>query len=148
MNLQKRLAARVLKCSPRRVIFDTSKLKEIKEAITKDDIRKLTNQGTITEKQKQGIAQFRTRQKKKQKRKGRQQGHGSRKGKQNARLPEKQAWIHTARLQRALLKKLRDKQAITTQNYRTLYLKSKGGFFRSEHHLKVYIKEQEIIKKK
>lgn len=148
MNLQKRLAARVLKCSPKRVIFDTSKLKEIKEAITKDDIRKLTNQGTITEKQKQGIAQFRTRQKKKQKRKGRQQGYGSRKGKQNARLPEKQAWIHTARLQRALLKKLRDKQAITTQDYRILYLKSKGGFFRSEHHLKVYIKEQEIIKKK
>src|SRR3989338_625462 len=141
MKLQKRLASTILKCSPKRVRFDTEKSAEIKEAITKADIASLIKKGIITEKQKQGISQGRTKHTKKQKRKGRQQGHGSRKGKHNARLPQKDLWISTVRLQRDLLKHLRDKKLVTTQEYRQLYGKSKGGFFRSIRHLKMYIAE-------
>lgn len=148
MNLQKRLASSIMNCSPKRVQFDETKLSEIKEAITKGDVRILINKGVINEKQKQGISQSRTRETRKQKRKGRQQGHGSRKGKHNARLADKDLWIDSVRLQRTFLKTLRDHELITIQDYHKLYGKSKGGFFRSMRHLKMYITEQSIIKKK
>ena len=47
MKTQKRLAAYILKCSPKKVKFDETKLEEIKEAITKADIRGLIAQGII-----------------------------------------------------------------------------------------------------
>ena len=41
LNTQKRIAATILECSPSRVILDEERLEEIKEAITKTDIRGL-----------------------------------------------------------------------------------------------------------
>ena len=142
MNLQKRLAAQILNCSPKRIHFDIAKASEIKGAITKADVLDLINKKIITQKQKQGISQSRTSQTRKQKRKGRQKGYGSRKGKHNARLSDKNAWKNRIRLQRALLKTLRDKQIISTKDYRTLYSRTKGGFFRSIRHLKMHVREQ------
>lgn len=148
MNLQKRLASSILKCSPKRIYLDPSKATDIKESITKEDVRALIKKGIILEKQKQGISQSRTRKIKMQKRKGRQQGQGSRKGKHNARLADKDVWIATSRLQRAFLQNLRNNKRITTKDYRILYAKSKGGFFRSLHHMKTYMTEQTLIKKR
>ena len=54
MNLQKRLAANILKCSPKRIHFDPTKLTEIKEAITKADMRNLIKKAVITEKPEKG----------------------------------------------------------------------------------------------
>lgn len=147
MNLQKRLAAAIMKCSPQRVHFDNEKAAEIKEAITKADIASLIKKGIISKLYKQGISQSRTRETKKQKRKGRQKGYGSRKGTHNSRLPQKLLWISSVRLQREFLKNLRDKELITTKDYRIIYAKSKGGFFRSIRHMKMYMTEQTLIKK-
>jgi len=58
LDVQKRIAASVLKCSPKRVIFDSTKLKEIKEAITRSDIRGLVIDGFISKKRKKGISNF------------------------------------------------------------------------------------------
>ena len=41
LNVQKRLAAQILKCGRNRVRFDPDRLEDIKEAITKTDIRSL-----------------------------------------------------------------------------------------------------------
>lgn len=147
MNLQKRLAAQVMKCSPYRVHFEPDKTQEISQAITKADIYTLIKKGAIQKIQKQGISQSRTRHIKKQKRKGRQQGQGSRKGKHTARLPDKDVWIATIRLQRQLIKKLKNKKLMTTKIYQTLYAKTKGGFFRNVRHLKIYINERNLITK-
>lgn len=147
MNLQKRLAASVMNCSPKRVVFNPEKLGEIKDAITKTDINKLIKQGIIHEKPKQSISRGRTRHLQQQKRKGRRQGQGSRKGRHNARLNDKDVWVSSVRLQRQFLKTLRDKKYLTTEQYRIMYAKSKGGFFRSLRHLKVYLTEQALIKK-
>ena len=46
-SLQKRLAAQVLKVGQSKVWLDPEHLKEIKEAITKADIRKLIMKGWI-----------------------------------------------------------------------------------------------------
>ena len=50
MNLRKKkeLAARILKVGKERIIFSQQRLNEIKEAITKQDIRDLKRDGAIT----------------------------------------------------------------------------------------------------
>lgn len=148
MMLQKRLAAKVLKCSPQRIILDPDQLTEIKEAITKFDIRRLINKGIIVRAPIQGIAKFRTRHAMAQKRKSRRTGQGSRKGSANARADDKLQWMRLVRLQRDLLKRLRDNELITQETFNTMYQKSKGGFFRSIRHLKLFLQEQGLFVKK
>jgi large subunit ribosomal protein L19e len=148
MRLQKRLAAAVLDCSPNRITFDPSKLAEVKEAITKFDIRRLINKGVIMREPARGISRFRARHAAAQKRKGRRVGAGSRKGTGNARANDKLQWMRSVRAQRELLKKLRDSKLITHDTFKEMYAKSKGGFFRSTRHIKLFLEEQELFVKK
>ena len=146
LKLQRRLAREVMGVGKKRVKFPEENSKEIKEALTKSDIRKLINSGVIEIKQKGGKSKAHARYLKIQKRKGRRQGKGSREGKRTARLPRKKLWMSRIRIQRRFIKLLREKQLITTKDYRDLYLKSKSGAFRSKRHIKVYITEQGLNK--
>ncbi len=146
LRFQRRLAASLMKCSKKRVRFDQDDLQEIREAITKDSVRDLIKDGLISKKPKVGITRGRARKKAVQKRKGRQRGPGSMKGKRTARLPKKIAWANRVRPQRAFIKELRDKGYLTPTTYRMLYRKVKGGFFRSKRHVKHYIEEQKLAK--
>ena len=146
MMLQKRIGARILKCSPSRVRLDPDKLDEIKESITCADIKGLINKGLISKKPFQGPSKVRTRKIAAQKRKGRRRGQGSRKGKFNARASEKSLWMSNVRAQREILKNIRDKGRISTGDYRTVYAKVKGGFFRSSRHMKMFMEEQGLFK--
>ncbi len=148
LDLQKRLAATVLKTSKKKVWFDEQSTEEIKQAITKIDIKRMVNEGRIGAKQTKNVSRGRARKIQTQKQKGRQRGQGSRKGKQNARMDHKRTWINRIRLQRTFLKDLKDKELLTTKDYRMLYLKSKGGFFRSRRHLKMYIEEHKLFQSK
>lgn len=148
MKLQKRLASHILDCSPYRVVFDEDKLGEIKEAITKFDIRRLINKGIIRRAPVQGIGAFRTRKRQAQKRRSRRVGPGSRKGSANARADDKLQWMRQVRAQRDLLKRLRDHELINQQTFNEMYMKSKGGFFRSTRHIKLFLQEQELFVKK
>lgn len=148
LKLQKRLAAQAMDCSPKRVAFDTTQLERIKEAITKTDIKSLIKNGVIIIKPIQGISRARARKIMVQKRKGLQKGHGSRKGTKKARLPKKTVWQNKVRVMRRLLKVMRDKKILPTSTYRSLYLKVKGGFFRSKRHLKGYIGDHDLAQQK
>ncbi len=143
---QRRIAAELMKCSPYRVKFDTERLADIKEAITKLDLRGLIREGAITEVPMQGISYGRIRKLAARKRRGQRKGQGSRKGTKTARLPRKKSWINKVRSQRRLLGKLREQQKIERKTYRMLYLKSKGGFFRNRRHIKLYIEENKLMK--
>ena len=147
LDVQRRLAAQILDCGKNRVSFDPNSLEEIKEAITKADIRGLIGNGIISKKRLLNTSRFWARKRKKQKGLGKQKGYGSRKGKKTARTKPKRAWINKIRLQRSYLKSLRDSSSLLPVNYHDLYMKSKGGFFRSLRHLKMYIQEREFIKK-
>ena len=46
LKIQKRLASQILKSSQKRIVFDTTRLEDIKEAITKVDIKALINEVT------------------------------------------------------------------------------------------------------
>ncbi|MFP4423707.1 MAG: 50S ribosomal protein L19e [Candidatus Woesearchaeota archaeon] len=144
MNLrnQKRLAAQLLKCSESNVVFDSSRLDEIKESITKIDLRNLIKSHGIWKATEVGPSRVRARKFAEQKRKGRRKGQGSRKGRNTARLPRKEDWMNRIRKQRALLKELREKGVLSAEEYRKLYNNAKGGFFRSLRHLKMYINDK------
>ena len=142
---QRELASKVLKSGKKRIYLDPTKLTEIKEAITKTDIRSLISQKIIKVKPKKGISKFRSRKRRMQRAKGRQKGYGSRKGKKTARLPRKKAWMLKVRAQRNLLQQLKPK--LSSRDYRFLRKRIKGGFFRSRRHINLYITEQGFIKK-
>ena len=148
MDLQKRLASEVLKCSPKRVSFKADELTKIREAITKFDIRSLIKQGIIKKVPVKGVSRARAKKAQIQRRKGRKTGHGSRKAKASARLSPKTAWIARARAQRGLIKRMRTSGLLKNTSFRTLYAKIKGGFFRSKNHIKLYAKEQDMIQEK
>ena len=148
MKIQKRLASQVLDVSPKRVKFDNQRLADIKEAITKTDIRQLVSEKAITKVQEKGVSRGRARKLKTQKSKGLRKGPGSRQGKSTARLPRKEAWMAKVRSQRKLLMELKEKGLISLKTYRNIYLKSKGGFFRSARHIKLYLGEHDLFIKK
>lgn len=141
LGSQRRLAARLLKCGAHRVWFDQSRLQEIKEAITKNDIRKLIKDLAVQKRQEKGVSRGRARHNARQKRKGRRQGLGAREGSKYARLPAKKRWMVKIRTQRSFIKELKTKKIIDPATSRSLYRKSKGGFFRSRRHIKLYLEE-------
>lgn len=140
LKVQKRLAAQILKGSKKRIRFDNESLDEIKEAITKQDLRGLIKDKVITIKQKKGVSRSRVKPKSKKR-----QNAGSRKGKKTARTPPKRTWINKIRLQREFLRTLRDKKHVAKETYANLIAKAKGGYFRSKRHIKLYIEENKLL---
>lgn len=147
LTVQKRLAAQTLKCSPKRVHFIPERSADIKEAITKTDIRALIIEGLIYKEQKKGVSRVRARHRANQRRKGLQRGPGKRKGKKTAIVPKKASWMAKVRAQRKFLKELKEKQILDAAAYKNLYQKSKGGFFRNTRHIKVYMEEHNLVRK-
>ena len=146
LNVQRRLAAQILKCGKHSIRFDTGRLEEIKESITKTDIKALIGDNAIFRKKTNNTSRFWSRKRKYQKSRGKQKGFGSRKGKKTARSNPKRIWINKIRLQRGFIKSLRDKGMIASADYHELYSKSKGGFFRSLRHLRLYVNEKGLLK--
>jgi large subunit ribosomal protein L19e len=147
VNLKKkrRMLRSLTGVGSKRIKFDPSAASEIKNAITKSDSRGLIKSGIIVIKTKHGSSRARARKKLSQKRKGRQKGWGSRKGSRRARLPGKEEWMDKIRAQRTFLRELRESGIITKKVFREIYRKSKGGFFRSRRHIKIYLQEHELF---
>jgi large subunit ribosomal protein L19e len=143
---RKRIAASILKCSPKRVRFEPKELESIKEALTKEDMRGLIHDGIISKKQKKGISRARAKVRQKKRTKGQRSGAGKRKGTTGSRLPKKTRWMKLIRSQREFIRELRDNENINGETYREMYLKTKGGFFRSKRHIKIYLNERKLIK--
>ncbi|MBN2420897.1 50S ribosomal protein L19e [Candidatus Woesearchaeota archaeon] len=149
MKLQRRLASQILNCSPKKIVFDDSRMEEIGEAITNSDVRRLIGTGAIIQLQKFGVSRSIARKRKSQKAKGRLRGQGSRKGLATARgETQKRLWINKVRLQRSLIKKLKKSSHVNQETYRDLYNKIKGGFFRSKRHVLLFLEEKDILKSK
>jgi len=145
LNNQKRIAAKVLKKGIKKIKFDPTRLGDIKEAITRSDIKGLVLDKAISADPKRGTSRSRARKIIIQKRKGRKTGKGSRTGVITSRLPRKENWMNHLRKQRQFIQELRDKKLISTQVYRTMYSKTKGGFFRSRNHIKIYLTENRLF---
>ncbi|MHA2359390.1 MAG: 50S ribosomal protein L19e [Candidatus Thorarchaeota archaeon] len=146
LTTQKRLAADVMKVGKSRVWIDPEFEDEISLAITRDDIRRLIDEGAIQKKPIRGVSRGRARHKLRQKRKGQRSGPGKKKGKATSKLSSKDRWMMKIRPLRKELRKLRNDGKITSRVYRELYLKAKGNAFRNTAHLRTYIAERRLSK--
>lgn len=148
LKTQRRIAAQLLKVGTGKIWFNPEKLNEIKEAITKSDIRSLIRGKIIKIKKLPQQSKVRARWTRLKKRKGLRSGQGSRKGKRTARLSRKKAWIVKIRSQRAFLRLLKEKNLIDNKTFVDTMAKAKGGFFRNKRHIKIYLQENGILKVK
>lgn len=137
LDFQKKIAAKILKVGKTKVWLDPEHLKDIKNAITRADIRKLILKGWI-----KALPGKIKRKKGKRKRKG----PGRRKGGKYAKISRKRIWMNKVRTQRKFLRELKKKEKISISDYRKLYKLVKGGVFRSRAHLSLYLKQKGIIK--
>lgn len=142
LKSQRRIAADVMDVGEDRVWMDPEETEKISEAITRQDIRNLVEGGTIQKRDKKGNSNARSKKNKNQKSKGRQKGHGSRKGRKTARSSEKDEWMSKIRALRSKLKEMRDEGELNSKQYRELYNKAKGGFFRNKKHLNNYVEDE------
>jgi large subunit ribosomal protein L19e len=146
MNLtnQRRLAASLLEIGVNRVWIDPEKIEDVEGAITRDEIRKLIHEGAIKTLPERSTSRGRARVLAQKKRTGRRIGMGTKKGKTYAEVSEKTRWMHRIRTLRKKLTELRDQRVITVSTYRSLYMKAKGGEFRSLAELERHINEQKL----
>lgn len=146
MNLknQRRLAAAVLSVGVNRVWIDPEGAEDVEAAITRQEIRKLINEGVIKALPEQKVSRGRTRERMAQKKAKRRRGPGRRKGAKYSVVSRKARWMSRIRAQRKRLRSLRERRVITVNTYRSLYMKAKGGEFRSIAELERYITENNL----
>jgi large subunit ribosomal protein L19e len=146
MNLtnQRRLAASLLEIGINRVWIDPEKIEDVESAITRGEIRKFIKEGTIKALPEKSTSRGRARILAQKKRTGRRIGMGTKKGRKYAEVSEKTRWMHRIRSLRRKLTELRDQRIITVSTYRNLYMKAKGGEFRSLADLERHINEQKL----
>jgi large subunit ribosomal protein L19e len=142
LSAQKRLAADVLDVGQNRVWFDPEAQGEIADAITREDVRDLIDQGVIRTKEKSGNSRGRAKERQEKRAYGHQKGHGSRKGSAGARQNEKDDWVSRIRAQRERLRDLRDSGELSPTEYRELYDQASGGEFDDVGDLNRYIDDQ------
>jgi len=130
MNLKKKkkLAIKTLNVGKKRVVFLKSRLNEIKEAITKQDIRDLRNDGAII------VNAVKGRRKNVNKKRKRTVGKIKKKVKRR-----KQDYVILTRKLRKYLSEINKQNKISKENYYDIRKKIRNKFFRNQAHLKEYI---------
>jgi ribosomal protein L19E len=128
LDRKKELAAKSLGVGKNKIVFNTEGLDEIKEAITKQDIKDLYTEGIISIRPVEG-------RKKVKKRKTRR-GPGKIKKKVNKR---KQVYVKITRKLREYIKSLKSNSVIERELYKDLRKKIRMRFFKSKANLKEYL---------
>ena len=130
MNLSKKkaLAARVLKVGKERIIFLQPRLDEIKEAITKQDIRDLKKEGAIVIKEIKG--------RKKSKKKSKERTPGSIRKKVKKR---KKGYVIMTRKLRRYVAEMKKQKKLSQDEIKDIRKKIRNRNFRDKAHLKEYI---------
>ncbi|RME84451.1 MAG: hypothetical protein D6785_05535 [Planctomycetota bacterium] len=130
MNLRSKreLVARMEKVGKDRVRFVRARMEDIKEAITKQDLRELISSGAIIIKPVKG-------RRKRVKRKNRR-GPGKIRKKINTR---KRDYVIMTRKLRAYSKAMKKQGVITREEYKEIRKKIRNRFFKSKANLKSYI---------
>lgn len=131
LDKKKKLAVRVLNVGKDRIWFNPASLQDIKEAITKQDIKDLIKENAIKIKPVTGRL-------KKQKRKTRRHA-----GKIKKKVTDKREYIHKIRKMRSYLRSLRTAGKLGSRQYAKLRRYSKSGVFTDLRHLKESINHPE-----
>lgn len=146
LSYQKKLAAEVVGAGFSRIKFNEEYLDRIAEAVSRKEIKQLIKEGAIIVVPASRNSRGRWRIKHEKKKKGRRRGSGSRKGAQEARESREEKWVYTVRKLRRYLRWLKIHGMVDTKTYRELYLKIKGGSFKSLSDLQRHLRERGILK--
>jgi len=141
LTAQRKLAADELDVGANRIWFDPERQGEIVDAITREDVRELIDEGAIRAEATGGNSRGRARERATKRSYGHRAGHGTRKGKAGARQDRKEDWQSRIRAQRRTLKQLRDEGDLSASEYRDLYDMASGGEFDSVADLRRYIED-------
>lgn len=125
LNKKKELAARTLKIGKERISFVKSRLEEIKEAITKQDIRDLVNDKAIIVKDIRG--------KKKNLKRKVKKSIGNIRKKVNKRKAD---YVILTRKLRKYISEMKKQSKISSEDVKDLLNKIRNRTFRSKSHLK------------
>jgi large subunit ribosomal protein L19e len=139
LSAQKRMAADVLDVGKNKIWLDPEQQGEIADAITRQDIRDLVDEGAIRAGEPKGNSRGRARERQEKRAYGHQKGQGSRKGTAGGRSNEKAEWQSKIRAQREKLRELRDDGPLSRSQYRDLYDKASGGEFDSVADIERYV---------
>ncbi|WP_436911762.1 50S ribosomal protein L19e [Halosimplex marinum] len=131
LSAQKRMASDVLDVGENKIWLDPERQGELADAITREDIRELVDEGAIRAEAPKGNSRGRARERQEKRAYGHQKGQGSRKGTAGGRENEKEKWESQIRAQREKLRELRDSGEISKSRYRELYDRASGGEFDS-----------------
>jgi len=142
VNIAKKreLVARILGVGANRIRFESDRLEDVADSITRDNIRSLVNSGAIWTVQVKGTSRGRAI-KKRSVWKLHGKGPGSKKGKKTARVGKKAVYVIKVRSMRYHLKVLKERKDIANEIYWQLYKKVNGGQVRSLAHLRELVKE-------
>ncbi len=141
LSTQKRLAADVLDVGTNRIWLDPAAQSEIAEAITREDVRELVEQGTIRAEEPSGNSRGRARKRNEKRAAGHRSGPGTRKGRAGARSDPSDEYRNGIRALRRTLRELRDDGTLSRSQYRQLYRMASGGEFDSVRRLKAHIED-------
>ncbi len=133
MKLEKKkaLAARTLNVGAGRIVFNAERLADIKEAITKQDIKDLQNSGAILIREKKGTL-------KKMRRKTRRRPGSIKK----QATPKKKHYITLTRKLRSHLSSLKKKNKLSREEHSNLRKEIRANAFKSLAHMKEKISQQ------
>ncbi|MGB9708338.1 MAG: 50S ribosomal protein L19e [Candidatus Pacearchaeota archaeon] len=138
LSTQKRLAAHVMNIGLEKVWFDPLRLNEIKEAITREDIKALIKEGAIKKRAKTGVKRRAGKTRQKRKRKGRGRGIGRKK---IILKKKKREYITKIRSIRRYLKVLKRKGEINYKQEEKLRRLAKAGIIKNVKDITEKIKE-------
>jgi large subunit ribosomal protein L19e len=141
LTLQRRLAAEILGVGESRIWIDPTRVDEVSNAITREEVKRLIKEGVIQVKPTHRPSRGRWKERHEARKKGRHRGPGRRKGDATARRDPKEEWMNRIRKIRRYLRYLRDHGVIDRKTYRKLYLWAKGGMFPTFASLQRWLEE-------
>jgi len=128
--------------------MDPGRIDDVEAAITRDEIRKLIHEKTISALPEKGVSRARARVIREKKRKGRKKGPGSRSGTARAKISKKEVWMSKIRSMRKKLRELKANRTVTGTTYRKVYLMASSGRFESVADLERYLKAHDLWRKR
>jgi len=129
LNKKKELVARTFGVGKERIVFVNGRLEEIKEAITKQDIKDLHQDNAIL------IKEVRGRKKVQKKKKKRSVGNVRKKLKNR-----KENYVILTRKLRSVVKELKKQGKLSQVEFKEFRKKKRNKEFKSKTHLKNYLK--------
>ncbi|KAM0673459.1 60S ribosomal protein L19 [Gurleya vavrai] len=144
----RRLASEILDCGRNKVWLDPNEHLRLTSALTRQKVNELIQDNLIIKKPNAMHSRFHVRKRQAEVAKGRHRGPGKVRGCKNAIVSEKTRWMKRVREMRVTLCEMRDRDYVNATEYRELYAKVKGNFFKNNKALVEFVEKKKRDEKR